>query len=29
MIVEAFMLASKIDAVHKTDVAFLRKFDID
>lgn len=29
MVVEAFMLASKIDAVYKTDVAFLRKFDID
>ena len=29
MIMEALMLASKVDAVHKADVAFLGQFDVD
>lgn len=29
MVVKAFILASKINAVYETDVAFLGKFDID
>lgn len=29
MIIEALMLASKVDAVHKADVAFLGQFDVD
>lgn len=29
MIIEALMLAPKVDAVHKADVAFFGKFDID